>query len=311
MNKLPDEILEEIFLFIENKRILRLVNRRFAYIVDILIFHTPTWKIRPFIQDISHLPIKILKTSQISNYDRIGEKVAPLEHLPLELTYFILDSVFTEIAPSVILAHPQTTFLISIHYLNNCRYHKSHFLYPNVKLFTTAPCYNNWDILRTYKDFTFATLTISHIETWPHTKPDILEILSGLKIERLILDKAEEPLDPTDLLKFENIVHFSSRIFKQGKLFPLFLVSKLPKLESFHCKRQTSLNIGEFKQLRKKSVDYLLYYRCAKTNWPWNDLTLSRVFRDAKDDNVYCHHSILVHLKNIPKHLLSLQSNLL
>ena len=77
--------------------------------------------------------------------------------------------------------------------------------------------------------------------------------------------------------------------------------------------RLMSLNIGEFKQLRKKSVDYLLYYWCAQTtsNWPWNDYTLARLFRDAKDDNVYCQNSILVHLKNIPKHLLALHPNLL
>ena len=313
MNNLPNELLSYIFLFVKHKKSLRCVNRRFANIIDHIIFHTPVLKKRLSVQEISHLPIKILKTSQISSYDHAGTRLKPLNYLPLDLTYFILDSAFTEIDPKIVIDHPRTFFFISIHYLNNCRYHKSHFLQPNVKLFTTHPCFINWKTLRTYADFTFSTLTTSHIETWPGTTPDILGILSGLKIERLIFDRTHQTIDPTQLLKFENIVHFSSRIFEKGKIFPLYLVDKFPNLESFHCKRKTILNIIEFKKLRKKSVDFHLYYWCsqATSNWVWTDYTFSRIFRDGKNDNVSCRYNTLIHLKNAPKHLLFLQPILL
>ena len=312
MNDLPTELLFHIFSFSEHKKSLRCVNRKFANIVDRIIFHTPVFKKRLSVYELAHLPIKVLKVSQISSYDHVGVRINPVNHLPLDLTYFILDSPFTEIDPSVVIAHPKTTFFISIYYLNNCRYHKSHFLQPNVKLYTTRTCFMNWEILRTYKGFTFATLTTSHIGTWLGNKPDILGILAGLKIERLILDKLRENIDPITLLKFENVIHFSSQIFEKGKIFPLHLVNKLPKLESFHCKRKTILNIDEFNKLEKKTVDFLLYYWCsqATSNWAWTDDTLSRIFYED-NKNTYCRYDTLIHLKKAPEHLLTLQPVLL
>ena len=289
---------------------MRLVSRKFANIIDSIIFHTPTWKIRPSIEDISHLPIRILKISQI--HSEFGERRPPINHLSLALTHFILDSSFTEITPNVISDHPETTFFISIAYLANCSYiFKYNFTQPNVKLFTNQYYIIDWRTLSSYKDFTFSTLSISHIEICDEA-PDILELLSGLKIERLVLDDTSRSLDPNKLIKFQNIVHISSQVFERGKIFPLFLINKLAKLETFHCRRKTFMNFNEFKCLHKKSVSIpALHYWDYVTisNFSFNEYTLSKIFQDNGNNNVYCRISILIHLtKDPPKQLQFLQN---
>ena len=194
---------------------MRLVSRKFANIIDSIIFHTPTWKIRPSIEDISHLPIRILKISQI--HSEFGER-----------------------------------------------------------------------------------------------RPPIRELLSGLEIERLVLDDTSRSLDPNKLIKFQNIVHISSQVFERGKIFPLFLINKLAKLETFHCRRKTFMNFNEFKCLHKKSVSIpALHYWDYVTisNFSFNEYTLSKIFQDNGNNNVYCRISILIHLtKDPPKQLQFLQN---
>ena len=308
MHNLPDELIVCIISFIKNKKVMRLVSRKFANIIDSIIFHTPTWKIRPSIEDISHLPIRILKISQI--HSEFGERRPPINHLSLSLTHFILDSSFTEITPNVISDHPETTFFISTGYLTS-RDKVWLSTQPNVKLFTCRRYSINWTMLSSYKDFTFSTLTMSHIEMYDKP-PDILEFLSDLKIERLVLDDIFPPLDPNKLIKFQNIVHISSQVFERGKIFPLFLINKLAKLETFHCRRKTFMNFSEFKCLHKKSVSIpALHYWDYVTisNFSFNEYTLSKIFQDNGNNNVYCRISILIHLtKDPPKQLQFLQN---
>ena len=313
MDEFPNELIEHLMYFIKNKKVIRLINRRFKAIIDRIIFHTPSWKVRPHIDAISHLPIRILKISQIHHGN------FPINRVHLALTHFILDSDLPEIAPSVVSDHPETMFFISVKYLFRCSYDKSNFIRSNVKLFTNDSRIGgmNWKTLALYKDFTFSTLSISHIECGE--MPDILELLSGFKIERLILDRFgstyqtfHRPLEPIELIKFQNIIHFSSQIFKKGDAFPLFLVNKLTNLETFHCRRKTVLNFSEFARLQKKSVSIpALHYwdHVTVSNFSIDEYTLSRIFQNCKNDDVYCRHSILIHLtKDPPKHLQFLQN---
>ena len=296
MEELSNELIVYLMHFVKNKKVMRLVSRKFASIIDYIVFYIPSWKKRPFMEDISHLPIRILKISQIQR--------TPINHLPLSLTHFILDSI--EIAPSVVNDHPETMFYISIDYLDNCSYDKSNFIRTNVKLFTSDHCRINSRTLPLYKDFTFSTLTISHIQC--DETLDMLELLSDLKIERLILDRTSRPLDPIKLIKYRNIVHFSSQIFEKGKTFPLFLINKLPKLETFYCRRNTFMNFDEFKWIRMKSISFiaLSYWDYMPIpNFSFSGYIHGRLFQDNTSG---IRHSIYVRLtKDPPKHLLFLQ----
>ena len=177
-------------------------------------------------------------------------------------------------------------------------------------------------MLTSYKDFTFSTLTMSHIEMYDKP-PDILEFLSDLKIERLVLDDTFPPLDPNKLIKFQNIVHISSHVFEMGKIFPLFLINKLAKLETFFCDYLTFMNFTEFKCLHKKSITVSYWSNVLMTNFPkshyqdhpiisnssLDEYTLSKIFRDDGNDNAYCRIPILIHLtKDPPKYLQFLQN---
>ena len=292
---------------------MRLINKRFKTIIDRIIFHTPPWKRRHHIEVIKHLPIRILKISQIFN---CNWRYIPIYQFHLALTHFILDVDQPEIDPGVVITHPETMFFISVNHLRRCRYDKSLFMWPNVKLFTNDSYFagTNWKTLTLYKDFTFSTLTISHIEICDEM-PDMLELLSGFKIERLILDrfslssKTFRPLDPIKLIKFQNIIHFSSTILDWKKIFPLFLVNKLPNLESFHCSRETFLNFNEFKLLQMKSIDIALFlYWDHVSISNFSDNSLSRIFHNRESENVSCRYDIIIHLKDPPKHLQFLQN---
>lgn len=241
MLSLPSELIYRICKYLNRGSIkeLRLVNKRINDICRDIIFKNPNLK-KPIPMDfLVHLPIRILRNSQIN-----GE----ILHLPPSTSVVILDSRTPRISPQFISKYPDINFVLAVNHLRGPRvFHHSNFLLPNVKLFSTKACPLWYSSLMKYKDFTFQHIIFSHIEHHDREQKEIFNILSQMKIERLVMDHAFN-IEPEQLTNFKNIVHISSRIFQPT--FPTDLCNKLPNLEIICIHRGTIIDPDYFKQFR-------------------------------------------------------------
>ena len=287
---IPPEILCVIIKFLSksSRKQFRLVNKRFKTITDSIIFKFPKFTSSIPLKHLLEFPIKELTASQIKG---------SISVLPECLNVFIID---VPLNLTMIKRNPEITFVFATHVMNE--YHISNYLEENVKIYTTAQSVLTVRTLKKLQNLTFKTLTVSHIETFSKVDSDVdlIEHLSQLKIERLILDKGK--FDPRRLIDFKNITYISSAIFKRYEDFPLWLISKLPSLEIVQFVTQTYLNFELFKNLKKLYVD--------KTPFIESDYTYLKLFHFPRKGRVRTRQTTSIFFKNLPSSwVMSLQDN--
>ena len=211
-----------------------------------MLFKFPNFKKPLKLSVLTHLPIRILKISQIEGC---------LEPFPESLTNFIIDTRNFNLNPKIIEKNSNVNFIIALHYLRETHYHHlSNYLMENVKLYTTAQCTATISILQTFQNFTFKALSVSHIETFAYNNEDIFDFIISLKIERLSLDYLNKKISPKRIIGLNNIVHISSNIFDLYKEFPINLCKSIPSLESVHFRFNTLVHFDDFLSLQKTAI---------------------------------------------------------
>ena len=171
----PPEVLERIMKYLSCREILsaRTICTYFRNIINVVYFKFPNFKEPIKLSVLTHLPIQILKISQIQGL---------LEPFPESLTNFIIDTRNFQLNPQIIEKNSRVNFIIALHHLREPRqHHLSHYLMENVKLYTTCQCAATVPILQTFRDFTFKALSMSHIETFPYSNKDIFDFVISLK----------------------------------------------------------------------------------------------------------------------------------
>ena len=261
MDLMSVEILLKIcedYLEIFDLKKLALVNRRLSIICRDVIFSDPVFKNHRSLSEISHLPMKILKTSNISRDSFIGRNFMRKDYnaiiFPNTVHTVIMDSRRRFISPDVIRNHPHIIFIGSVDYLQDPPYHFSNYLLPNFRLYTSNSCLISIQRIQLYHKFRFKFLVFSHFESMFQTvsQEERLDVLAGLKIDRIILNFCTPELKPQFLEKLENlnIVYISSDIF--GNYYPLEIRYKLPALEIIHFSYNCTFDYNEFKK-----IDYI------------------------------------------------------
>ena len=233
--------LKFVDLSFSDHKNLRVTCKCFKSIHDHLIFSYPSFKERREISSIKHLPIHILHNSQI-----IGFSI-----LPDTTRVFILDKRYPKLNPNNIIKNPHITFIISLYHIRNNDFQYSNFLQKNVKLFTTNKCMVNFTTLEKYKEFTFESVTFSHIEYFmtpnqTDSQRRLIDVLYHLDIKRVILDSSQTGIQPELLMKFRNIEYLSSNIFEPYSIFPLYLCNESKSLEIINFQYNSSLRLSEF-----------------------------------------------------------------
>ena len=251
---LPNELLLRIFSLLRTTDLKRIaaVNKRINDLSQYLIFQYPSFRDPLSVKLIFHLPIQILRTSQLRG---------PLLSVPPSTRVVILDKRFPTLTPKMIRENREIKFIISINYLRAPNeYHFSNFLIPNVTLFTSNNCAIRDGVIAKYKDFSFNHLALSHLETYESYGQcrGIVGILSKAKIERLIVDCGHQGMETEQLLKLPNITYISSQAFPQHSIFPLYLCRKLPFIECIHLQRNTRLQFSDFTKLE---YSHIFFYK--------------------------------------------------
>ena len=239
---LAPEVLERIIRYLGCRELLaaRAICTYFRNVINVVYFKFPNFKTPVEISALTHLPIQILRFSQVHGL---------LEICPESLTTFIIDTR-NPLNPRIIKENTRVNFIMALHHLREPhKYHFSHYLLENVKLYTTCQCAATVPILQTFRDFTFKALSISHIETFPYSDEDIFDFVISLKIERLTLDYLEKKISPERVVGLKNLVHLSSNIFDRFQEFPIKICALIPSLESIHLRFHTFVHFGDFASL--------------------------------------------------------------
>ena len=295
---LPTEILHKIFKLSKNKLHIRLVNTICKGIIDSIIFLFPSFHKPVQMKSILHFPVKAIRSSHIRGQ---------IHTFPKTLQTFIINVNEPALNPIFIRKNKDIEFLISINHLSLNEFHISNFIEDNVKLFTTENCPINVSTLHKFNKFVFKTLTISHIEQFPNSKEDILENLTSLNIERLVLDYVQEKLDTRRLENLQNVTYLSSGVFERFTEFPLYLCEKLKTLESVNFRSQTYLNFEGFKKIKKSHVGQTsLTFDKNKV-----DYSYFKIFHYPRSGIVRTRSNVTIHLQTLPPPwILSLQENI-
>ena len=283
-----------------------LVNKRLSKLTKDVLFYSPKFRNPVMLADIRHLPIRVIRISDIRTVEFLCGCFSKRDHennfFPPSVNTVILDSRSRVITPNIIRRNSEIMFIASTNYLSNSAYHFSNYLLPNFALYTSSSCMISIQRLQQYRDFRFKFLIFSHFEAIFQTvsQEERLDALAELNIDRVILNFCAPVIKPQFFEKISrlNIVFLSSDIF--GKFFPLQICPKLSGLEIIHFRQGCQFEYSEFEKIRYISVTgyYIGYYGPCNCNLKEYEPNISHLIKKDKCGLAKARISFYLYLKS-------------